>query len=51
MQALNRTAVDGVEIEVSLAKPQGDPAQKKKFSMKQRVSAQPPYGGGDSRKC
>lgn len=34
MEAVNKTTIDGIEIEISLAKPQGDQNQKKKLAMK-----------------
>jgi hypothetical protein len=47
MEALNKTEIDGAEIEISLAKPQGDQMQKKKLAMKRFPgSSQQHYGAG-----
>uniref|UniRef100_A0A914HFF1 RRM domain-containing protein n=1 Tax=Globodera rostochiensis TaxID=31243 RepID=A0A914HFF1_GLORO len=45
MEALKNTELDGAEMEISLAKPQGDQNQKKKLAIKSRFNPQQ-YGAG-----
>lgn len=49
MEELNKTTIDDVQMEISLAKPQSEQRQKKKFQMRQGAPAFPMQRGRGGR--